>query len=98
MSIVPVLDRSAPVFCGRLAADAIDTLVAMNGACKVDIRSVRLFMHVDEVGDNSLQSSLISQIELKRSNFFGEILTSDVKASISLQLAAIKRSTPITML
>ena len=33
VSIVPVRDRSAPVLCGRLAAeDANGTLVAINGA------------------------------------------------------------------
>eukprot|EP00985_Skeletonema_marinoi_P006818 scaffold2995_cov140-Skeletonema_marinoi.AAC.1 len=47
VSIVPVLDRSAPVLCGRLAADAKGTLAAMNGACKEDIRSFRLSTHAD---------------------------------------------------
>ncbi len=102
VSIVPVRDRSAPVLCGRLAADAKGTLVAMNGACKVDSRSFLLFMHVD-INDVCLQSSLPSEAELKHDNSShdGAILASDdvvvLKVSTVLQHDATKRSTAIIM-
>ena len=63
VSIVPVLDKSAPVLCGRLAADAEGTLAATK-AVTVDVRISRLFMRIDDVDDTPIKPSLVSKMEL----------------------------------
>ena len=103
-SIVPVLDKSAPVLCGRLAADAEGTLDATNAAT-VDVRSVRLFTRIDDAVDDTPMLSSLSMMELKQTSLSTTdddiILATDllvVKDSTDLQQhAAIKRSTPIIM-
>ena len=83
-SIVPVLDKSAPVLCGRLAADAEGTLDATN-AVTVDVRSVRLFTHIDDVDDTPMLSSL-SKMELKQTT----LSTTDDDIILATDLLVVK--------